>query len=117
MLSGKKEIVEELNKILPTYYELICDSNTKLPCFTYIEFENEQDKTGDTLGYSIIGYTIKLWADKVSDVDNYAIQLDKAMRKLGYRRRSSNELTVDNQIEKIMTYEALALEKFDKGEI
>ena len=103
MLSGKTDIVKELNKILPTYYELFCDSNTKLPCFTYIENINQDVVTGDTLGYSSIGYTIKLWANDVADI---------VMRKLGYRRKSSNELTVDNQIEKIMTYEALGLENY-----
>ena len=112
MLSGKTDIVKELNKILPTYYELFCDSNTKLPCFTYIENINEDVVTGDTLGYSSIGYTIKLWANDVADIDRYSNEADIVMRKLGYRRKSSNELTVDNQIEKIMNYEALGLENY-----
>lgn len=112
MLSNKKELVSELGHILPCYYELYCDTTTKLPCITYIEYENYDDKTGDTFGYSYIGYTIKIWADDIKDIDGYAYEVDKCMRKLGYNRTNCYELTVDNQIEKVINYEAFGLERY-----
>lgn len=112
MLSDKPTIVSELNKILPAYYELYCDSNTGLPCFTYIENLNEVLYQGDTLEYSNIGYIIKLWARDVADIDYYMQEADITMRKLGYIRKSANEIVVGNQICKIMNYTALGLEKY-----
>lgn len=112
MLTNKKEIVSALSNILPCHYELFCDTTTKLPCITYIEYENYDDKTGDTLGYSYIGYTIKIWSDDVGEIDGYAYEVDKCMRELGYTRISCYELTVNNQIEKIINYQALGLERF-----
>ncbi len=112
MVSDKLDIQKSLNEILPCYYELFCDSKVKLPCFTYIEYENYNTMTGDTLGYSSIGYTIKVWANDVGDIDYYANEADKVLREKGYTLTSSNELTVDEQIEKIMNYEALGVEKY-----
>ena len=112
MLSDKTTIVSELSKILPTYYELYCDSNTKLPCFTYIENVNEDLYQGDTFGYSNIGYLIKLWATDLVDIDYYSQEADSTMRTLGYKRRSTNELVVGLKICKIMNYTALGLEKY-----
>jgi hypothetical protein len=112
MVSDKLDITKSLNEILPCYYELFCDSKVKLPCFTYIEYENYNTMTGDTLGYSSLGYTIKVWANDVADIDNYSDKADKVMREKGYRLISSNELVVDEQIEKVMNYEALGVERY-----
>lgn len=42
----------------------------------------------------------------------YAGQIDNKLRKLGYSRIASNELTMNDQICKIMTYQALGLEEY-----
>lgn len=112
MLTTKKTIVAALSKILPCYYELFCDSKTEMPCITYIENNNYAEQTGDTLGYSSIEYTIKVWATEITNIEQYAAAVDAAMRELGFTRISANELVVENQIEKILTYSALGLEQF-----
>jgi hypothetical protein len=112
MLTSKKQVVAALSKILPCYYELFCDSKTQMPCITYIENNNYSEQTGDTLGYSSIEYTIKVWATEITDIELYSAQADKAMREMGFKRISANELTVENQIERVLTYSALGLEQF-----
>lgn len=112
MLTSKTQVVAALSKILPCYYELFCDGKTKMPCITYIETGNSAEQTGDTLGYSTIEYTIKVWATEIANIEQYAAAADAAMRKLGFKRISAAELSVENQYEKVMIYSALGLENF-----
>lgn len=114
MINYDKELVSALNKVLPTEYEMRLTRKTKTPCITYQERNNYVSQNGDTIGYSKIIYTIKVWSNKVEDVNKYALEIDNVLRPLGFKRTSSNELH-DNQstmVQKIMTYEALALEEF-----
>jgi hypothetical protein len=58
---------------------------------------------------------VKVWANRIADLQKYSVEIDKALRALGFKRISSGEL-YDNQstmIQKILTYEALALEEFN----
>lgn len=112
MLTSKKQVVAVLSNILPCYYELFCNGETKMPCITYIETENSANQTGDTIGYSTIEYTIKVWATEITNIEQYATAVDAAMRKMGFRRISATELSVENQYEKVMIYSALGLENF-----
>lgn len=112
MLGSKKEVVATLSAILPCYYELFCNGETEMPCLTYIETNNSAEETGDTLGYSFIEYTIKVWATDMADIEQYAAAVDTAMRRLGFKRTSATELTIENQIEKVMIFSALGLENF-----
>ncbi len=112
MLDVKKQLVSALKDILPTYYELIVDSSIKLPCITYLEIDNSDNLTGDTLGYSNLKMNVKIWANNMDDVMTYAPQVDTVMRNLGYSRIASNELIMGTQICKILTYEGLGLEEF-----
>lgn len=114
MIDYSKELVNALNKVLPTHYEMALTANTKTPCISYQERNNYVDKYGDTVCYSRVIYTIKVWANKVELLNKYALEIDRALRPLGFKRTSSNEL-YDNQstmIQKIMTYEALGLENY-----
>lgn len=107
-------IVEALNTILPTYYEMVLHRGIGVPCISYMEINNYVDANGDTLGYSRIAYQIKVWANDIEVIQKYAAQVDAVLRPLGFKRISSGEL-YDNQstiIQKIMTYECLALESF-----
>jgi len=112
MIDVKPQLVSVLNEILPTYYELIVDSSVKLPCITYLEIGNSDNLVGDTLGYSDITMNIKIWSNTVSDIATYMPQVDKALRDIGYKRISSNELVMGTQICKILTYQGLGLEEF-----
>ena len=114
MIDYHSSLVSALNNILPTHYEMALTSQTKTPCISYMELDNYVDSNGDTLGYSRIQYQISIWANNISDIQKYALKIDEVLRPLGWKRIGSAEL-YDNQstmIQKIMTFEALALETF-----
>ena len=114
MINYHKEIVAALNTILPTHYELALTSGTKTPCISYQERNNADTETGDTLGYSRISYTVKVWGNDIGELQQYALEIDKTLRPLGFKRISSNELydIQSTMIQKILGYEALAQEEY-----
>ena len=114
MIDYHKDLVTALNKVLPTHYEMTLTSETKTPCISYMERDNSVTVSGDTLGYSRLSYTIKVWANDIEVIQQYALAIDNALRPLGWTRVNSGEL-YDNQstmIQKILTFEALASEVF-----
>ena len=114
MINYHKELVAALNTILPTHYELSLTANTKTPCISYQERNNADTEVGDTLGYSRISFTVKVWGNDIGELQQYALEIDKTLRPLGFKRISSNELydTQSTMIQKIMTYECLAQEEY-----
>ena len=114
MLDYSKELVSALNKILPTIHELALTSNTKTPCISYQERNNYTSTFGNTRGYSYISFTVKVWGNDIAELFKYAQDIDSALRPLGFKRISSGELYDINStmIQKILTYEALALEDY-----
>lgn len=117
MINYHKEIVSALSKVLPTHYEMALTSKTKTPCYSYMELNNysSTEVIGATLGYSVISFQVKVWSDKVSEIQQYALEADRVMRTLGFKRISSGEIPDPNSamVQKILTYEALASEKFN----
>lgn len=114
MIDFNTNIVEALKTILPTHYELKLSSGTKTPCISYQERSNAATDTGDTLGYSRISYTIKVWGNDLEQLNNYAKQIDNKLRPMGWKRTGANELHSyqSSLIQKILTYEALAIENY-----
>lgn len=114
MIDFHSQFVSALEGVLPTHYELALTSGTKKPCISYQERNNFDATTGDTLGYSRIVYTVKVWGNDIKTIQAYALKVDKALRPLGFKRTSSNELhdRESTTIQKIMTYECLALENY-----
>lgn len=114
MIDYNKELVAALETILPTHYEMTLTSKTKTPCVSYMEINNYVHMNGNTKGYSYITYQIKVWATDIATIQKYALEIDNVLRPLGFKRISSGELYDNNSsmIQKIMTYEALALEKY-----
>ena len=114
MIDYCKEVVSALNTVLPTHYELALTSKTKTPCISYQERNNYISTTGNTRGYSLISFTVKVWSNDIADIMKYAVEVDKALRAIGFKRTSTGELydTNSTMIQKIMTYEALALEDY-----
>lgn len=114
MINYHKELVSALTKVLPTHYEMALTSKTKTPCISYMEMNNFTSASGDTLGYSVISYQVKVWANTIGEIQQYSLEVDKALRPLGFKRISSGELYDNNStmIQKIMTYEALASETY-----
>lgn len=114
MIDVHSELVSALNTVLPTHYELALTSGTQTPCISYQERNNYDAETGDTLGYSRISYTVKVWGNEIANIQNYAKEVDKALRPLGFKRTSAQELhdSQSTMIQKILTYEALASENY-----
>lgn len=114
MVNYHETLVSALDNVLPTHYEMALTSDTETPCISYMEMNNYVSEYGDTIGYSRITYQIKVWANDIATIQQYALEIDKALRPIGFKRISSGEL-YDNQstmIQKIMTYEALAIENY-----
>lgn len=114
MIDYDSQLVTALKSILPTYHELLLVAGTKTPCISYQEQNNYSDVDGDTIGYSKISYQIKIWGTDIAIIQKYLLELDKTMRKLGFKRTSVGELSDRNSsmIQKITIYEALAYEEF-----
>lgn len=116
MINYHLELVGALEGVLPgkVYYEMTLHSGIATPCISYMEKNNYVSESGDTLGYSVLSYQVKVWSNQVADLQHYSLKIDDALRALGFKRVSSAEL-YDNQssmIQKILTYEALALENY-----
>lgn len=116
MVDFHTSLASALETILPTHYEMTLHSGLDVPCISYMEVNNyaATDPTGATLGYSYITYQVKVWANRIADLQKYALKIDEALRPLGFKRTASGEL-YDNEstmMQKILTYEALASENF-----
>ena len=107
-------IVSALTTILPTYDELTLHAGIKTPCISYQETNNYADAEGDTIGYSRISYTVKVWGTDKKELKKYMLMVDAVLRPLGFKRVSKNELGDRNSSMRqlILTYEGLALEEF-----
>lgn len=115
MIDYHKELVKALKTVLPTHYEMVLHSGLDTPCISYMELNNATTETGDTVGYSRITYQVKVWAKDIGKIQKYSLEVDKVLRPLGFKRISSGELydNSSSMIQKIMTYEALAVEKLN----
>lgn len=113
MVDYSEKIVSACETVLPTHYELAL-TNEPVPCISWQERNNYVSVNGDTLGYSVVSFTIKVWANDIADIMKYSVEVDKVLRPLGFKRTSSNELYDINStmIQKIMTFEAMFLEDF-----
>lgn len=107
-------LVKALNTILPTHYELNLSSGTQTPCISYQERSNAAQEQGETVGYSRISYTIKVWGNDLEQLNSYAQQIDNTLRPIGWKRTGANELHSyqSSTIQKILTYEALFYETY-----
>lgn len=116
MVDYHKDLVSALNTVLPTHYEMTLTSKTTTPCISYMETNNYAvtDSLGASLGYSRITYQVKVWANDIAAIQQYALEVDKVLRPLGFKRIASGELydNTSSMIQKIMTYEALAYENY-----
>lgn len=114
MINYHTNLVDALETILPTHYEMSLTAGTQTPCISYMEINNYAQANGDTIGVSVIDYQVKVWGNSIKDLQTYATQIDSVLRPLGWRRISSGELYDNNStmIQKILTYEATALEEF-----
>lgn len=114
MVDYHTNLVNALQQVLPVHYEMALTANTVTPCISYMELNNYVSNQGSTLGYSRITYRVKIWATDIALIQKYAKEVDNVLRPLGFVRISAGEL-YDNEsamIQKLLTYEALALENY-----
>ena len=114
MIDYDKTLVATLSTILPTYHEMNLHRGLPTPCISYQEDDNYVKESGDTLGYSGIRYLVKVWGNDIATIKQYVVEIDKVLRPLGFKRQNTGELYDKNStmIQKIMTYECTALEKY-----
>lgn len=114
MINYDTNLVAALSNILPTYHEFQLTRGIATPCISYQEDDNYDKETGDTIGYSGIRYLVKVWGNDIAALKSYVLQIDKTLRPLGFKRVSTGELYDRNStmIQKILTYEANALENY-----
>lgn len=116
MINFHTELVKALNTVLPTHYEMTLTSKTQTPCISYMETNNYVAANGTDRGYSYISYQVKVWGNNIADLQRYALEIDKALRTIGFKRTSATELydRESTMIQKIMTFEAFGFEKFEE---
>ena len=114
MIDFSENMVSALETVLPTYHELALTSKSDVPCISWQERNNYVYANGNTLGYSVLAFTVKVWARTPAEIMKYSLMVDAVLRPIGFKRTSSNELYDRNStmIQKIMTYEALGQEQF-----
>lgn len=114
MIDFGENMVSALETVLPTYHELALTSKCDVPCISWQERNNYVYANGDTLGYSVLAFTVKVWARTPAEIMKYSLMVDAVLRPIGFKRTSSTELYDRNStmIQKIMTYEALGQEQF-----
>lgn len=114
MIDYNQEFVSALKQVLPTYHELQLAKGTKTPCLSYQEINNYVTEDGDTLEYSHLAFQVKVWGTDIALISKYACEVDRTLRPIGFKRTATNELYDRNSsmIQKILTYEAEALETF-----
>lgn len=114
MIDYDTQLVAALKTILPTHYEMNLHRGLATPCISYQEDDNYSNETGDTLGYSTIRYLVKVWGNDIATIKQYMVEIDRVLRPLGFKRTSAGELYDKNStmIQKILTYEARALEQY-----
>ena len=115
MIDYHSKIVEALNTILPTHYEMALTAETKTPCISYMELNNAVVNNGETLGYSRISYQVKVWGHNLAEIQDYAKKVDVLLFSLGFTRIAARELydIQSTMKQKVLTYEALALEEYN----
>ena len=114
MIDYHSELVNTLSAILPTHYEMVLSATTATPCISYLELNNYSTAIGDTLGVSKITYQIKVWGNSIKQIQELSLKIDEALHTIGFKRISSGELydKESTMIQKILTYEATALEEY-----
>ena len=114
MIDCKPQVYKRLCEIgLPCYYEVFLTKDTELPCISYYEMDNISDKEGDTLGYSSVRISTKVWGKDIKTISKYCGLIDEAMRELGFKRVTSNEVWLDGIGQKQLVFQATGFENFD----
>ena len=111
MLDVNVALVTELNKIgLPVMLENFISTTTGFPCISYIETGNRDTLAGDTIEYSEIITTIKVWDTSMKVLIDNSKSIDIRMKSLGYKRDFGAPLFSGGMGQYILRYKGLGFE-------
>lgn len=105
MIDLSTTVVATISEILPLRYELSIGDKVEFPCATYIESNNASIVDGNTIRYSNLVFTIKIYSYDKEELMTKALLVDDAMYSLGFRREYSNEMSINGQIIKVINYQ------------
>lgn len=86
------------------------DSSAQIPCVTYFESENTDNRIGDTIGYSNIRYQIEVWSRDEPTLMELSQKVDTIMKKHRFARHMSGYQIVDGLHRRILGYRRLVKE-------
>ena len=96
MVCKKKDALEALRKIPDIKGGVTMDRPekfTKLPALSYYEINNSPAETADDTEYfSAVNLVIDIWAESHAEADRIAIEVDKAMTEIRFRREFSRDV-------------------------
>lgn len=114
MVDYHSQIVAALSTVLPVWHEMMLHSGIETPCISYMELSNTAatDPIGCSIGFSHITYQVKVWAQDIEALQRFSLEVDDALRPLGFKRIGCVELYDKNSsmMQKVMSYEGLARE-------
>lgn len=115
MIDITPEVVQALDKVLPTSYEMFLDNQSQsLPCISYSMIENADQALGNDRAWSRITYKIKIWCNEVSNITTYMLAVDDALATLGrFHRNGVQDIRYGDLICRIMDYTILTNEIFE----
>lgn len=87
----------------PVVYEYSIEHEVPTPCITFVESANNSYAKGDSLSYSDILYTIKVWEKDLAKQTEVVLQMDELLTPLGLTR----EFATDFKDCKILRYRAI----------
>lgn len=113
MININTNIVEKLNELVPTYYELYLDGTQVIPCCTYQIITNSESEKGNLNGYSTITVRIKIWSTEVEQLCDLSSRIDDKIAELGhFTRLSVGELSDGDLLCRIFDYSILLPEVY-----
>lgn len=92
-----------------TVYELFIDKCEAIPLISYMEISNTDSaftrQTDKFVAFSKVAFQVKIFAKTISEVQSIFGNLDKILKREGYKRTSAMETTDEDLIVKILRYE------------
>ena len=113
MVNIQDKIVEQLQTILPCYYDLFLNPASETPCLSWQVLQNTEVARGNLNGYSLITFRVKIWATTVEEICSISEQVDDKMAELGrFIRTSVGELTDGELICSMVDYQITVSEYY-----
>ena len=74
------------------------NANAPIPCLTYIKLIDAKQAWGDTQTFNTVGFTIKVWANKIEDLVDISFQVKEVLRANGFYTIDEAQDIYENKI-------------------